>query len=85
MNFVEQYLAEARPVIERRDSKTIGRPRHRWRDVEAGRRAGCVAILIDHRYAESGPNGCAPDHIARSLVEAAAWILTRAGAREGAA
>ena len=53
--------------------------------MEAGRRAGCVAILIDHRYIESEPNGCAPDHTARSVAEGGAWILTRAGAGKGAA
>jgi len=47
----------------------------RWRDVEAGRAAGCVTILIDYGYAEkqAGP----PDKKAGSLVEAAEWILSR--------
>jgi D-glycero-D-manno-heptose 1,7-bisphosphate phosphatase len=47
----------------------------RWRDVEAGRAAGCVTILIDYGYAErqAGP----PDKKTRSLMEAAEWILSR--------
>lgn len=47
----------------------------RWRDVEAGRRAGCRAtILVDYGYDEplAGP----PDHTVGSLAEAAEWILS---------
>ncbi len=48
----------------------------RWRDIEAGRAAGCGAtILIDHEYDERIPNE--PDVRVASLTEAAAWILTR--------
>ena len=45
----------------------------RWRDVEAGRRAGCRTVFIDYGYAERQPD--APDASARSLAEAAEWIL----------
>ncbi|MEM4216722.1 MAG: HAD family hydrolase [Candidatus Methanomethylicaceae archaeon] len=45
----------------------------RWRDIEAGRRAGCRTIFIDRDYAEKKPD--CPDHRVTSLVEAAAWIL----------
>ena len=46
----------------------------RWRDIEAGRRAGCRAtILVDYRYAETSAEH--PDHTVRSLAEAAEWIL----------
>lgn len=46
----------------------------RWRDVEAGRRAGVRAtVLIDHGYAES--LRCEPDFRTRSLNDAATWIL----------
>jgi transaldolase len=46
----------------------------RWRDVEAGRRAGVGAsILIDREYAE--PPGADPDVRVRSLTEAVDWIL----------
>ena len=51
----------------------------RWRDVEAGRRAGCATILIDYGYAE--PAGSPPDARVRSLPEAVDWILSRSQAR----
>lgn len=50
----------------------------RWRDIEAGRAAGCRTIFIDYHYTERRPH--APDVTVRSLVEAADWIL-----REGKA
>jgi D-glycero-D-manno-heptose 1,7-bisphosphate phosphatase len=46
----------------------------RWRDVEAGRAAGCRAtILIDYGYDEPIPNQ--PDVRVASLTEATDWIL----------
>jgi D-glycero-D-manno-heptose 1,7-bisphosphate phosphatase len=46
----------------------------RWRDIEAGRRAGCrAAVLIDYGYDEDHP--VAPDARLPSLSEAADWIL----------
>jgi len=48
----------------------------RWRDVEAGRAAGCgVTILVDHGYDEALPNE--PDARVASLAEAADWLLGR--------
>jgi D-glycero-D-manno-heptose 1,7-bisphosphate phosphatase len=47
----------------------------RWRDVEAGRRAGCTTIFIDWGYQEQRPEH--PDVTVRSLPEAADWILAR--------
>jgi D-glycero-D-manno-heptose 1,7-bisphosphate phosphatase len=47
----------------------------RWRDVEAGRRAGCTTIFIDWGYDERRPEH--PDAVVRSLPEAADWILSR--------
>jgi D-glycero-D-manno-heptose 1,7-bisphosphate phosphatase len=47
----------------------------RWRDVEAGRHAGCTTIFIDRRYSEPAPAN--PDVVVRSLPEAANWILSR--------
>ena len=47
----------------------------RWKDIEAGRRAGCTTILIDYGYAE--PQQSVPDHRVRSLVEAAGWIVNQ--------
>jgi D-glycero-D-manno-heptose 1,7-bisphosphate phosphatase len=46
----------------------------RWRDVEAGRRAGCRTIFVDRDYAERPPEGA--DASVRSLSEAADWILS---------
>lgn len=46
----------------------------RWRDIEAGRAAGCRAtILIDYEYDEPLPHE--PTVRVRSLAEAADWIL----------
>jgi D-glycero-D-manno-heptose 1,7-bisphosphate phosphatase len=49
----------------------------RWRDVEAGRRAGCKTIWIDLGYDEKKPAE-PPDLRASSLIEATEWILTLA-------
>jgi D-glycero-D-manno-heptose 1,7-bisphosphate phosphatase len=45
----------------------------RWRDIEAGKRAGCVTVLIDYQYAE--PLRTEPHVRVRSLQEAVDWIL----------
>ena len=50
----------------------------RWRDVEAGRRAGCRAtILVDYDYDEALLHE--PDVRVNSLSEAVDWILGRWG------
>jgi D-glycero-D-manno-heptose 1,7-bisphosphate phosphatase len=47
----------------------------RWRDVEAGRRAGCrAAVLIDYDYAGEELTA-EPDVRFRSLAESVDWIL----------
>jgi D-glycero-D-manno-heptose 1,7-bisphosphate phosphatase len=46
----------------------------RWRDIDAGRRAGCKTIFIDYRYAERQPDPPA-DHTVADLWEAAQWIV----------
>ena len=46
----------------------------RWRDVEAGRQAGCATVFIDNAYSELKPER--PDAVVRSLAEAADWILS---------
>lgn len=51
----------------------------RWRDVEAGRRAGCTTIFIDWGYDERRPEN--PDVIVQSLPEAVDWILSRVGSK----
>jgi D-glycero-D-manno-heptose 1,7-bisphosphate phosphatase len=47
----------------------------RWRDIEAGRRAGCATVFVDHGYAEQKP--AQPDAVVASLQEATDWILSR--------
>jgi len=49
----------------------------RWKDVEAGRRAGCRTVFIDYRYDEPVPNPAA-DATVRSVREAAKWIVQNA-------
>jgi len=48
----------------------------RWRDVGAGKAAGCFTIFIDHAYAESLRD--TPDAICADLLEAASIILRHA-------
>lgn len=56
-------------------SITVG---DRWRDVEAGRRAGTATVFVDHGYDERRPER--PDHIVASLADAVDLILlTHAG------
>jgi D-glycero-D-manno-heptose 1,7-bisphosphate phosphatase len=45
----------------------------RWRDTEAGQRAGCKTIFIDYGYSEKQPD--AVDYRVTSLQEAAQIIL----------
>jgi D-glycero-D-manno-heptose 1,7-bisphosphate phosphatase len=47
----------------------------RWRDVEAGRRAGCRTVFIDRGYTERKPDPSA-DHTAADLPSAVEWILS---------
>jgi len=47
----------------------------RWRDVEAGRAAGCHSILVLRPWSEQWR--CSPEFTAGSLTEACAWILDR--------
>jgi D-glycero-D-manno-heptose 1,7-bisphosphate phosphatase len=54
----------------------------RWRDVEAGRRAGCRTVLLDCGYAERKAKS-PPDCTIRSLSEAAAWILQQSKGVKG--
>jgi D-glycero-D-manno-heptose 1,7-bisphosphate phosphatase len=46
----------------------------RWRDIEAGRQAGCKTLLIDYHYSEELKSE--PDNKCSSLLEAAHWILS---------
>jgi D-glycero-D-manno-heptose 1,7-bisphosphate phosphatase len=56
----------------------------RWRDVEAGRRAGCRTVFIDRQYSERSPENA--DLVTRSLADAVSWIESasyRRGRRNG--
>jgi D-glycero-D-manno-heptose 1,7-bisphosphate phosphatase len=61
--------------IDLQSSYVVG---DRWRDVEAGHRAGCRAIFVDHGYRERQPDQ--PFLRVHSLTEAANWILRTAQA-----
>lgn len=47
----------------------------RWKDIEAGRLAGCTTILIEYGYAESQRS--VPDCRVHQLAEAVAWIINQ--------
>ena len=47
----------------------------RWRDVEAGRNAGCKTVWIDRGYAKDKVPSPPADYTAHSLKEATDWIL----------
>lgn len=49
----------------------------RWSDIEAGRRAGCATVWVDHGYDEPRPQD--HDLTVSGLVEAVPWILARCG------
>ena len=55
----------------------------RWRDVTAGKAAGCFTYFIDYRYQEQRPNG--PDAVVESLEEAGRLILQENPIRGGVA
>jgi D-glycero-D-manno-heptose 1,7-bisphosphate phosphatase len=52
----------------------------RWRDIEAGRRAGCRTILVGSGYGEDFTSK--PDVTASSLHAGAQWILRTANGQE---
>jgi D-glycero-D-manno-heptose 1,7-bisphosphate phosphatase len=52
----------------------------RWRDVEAGQRAGCTPFFIDYGYSEREPEP--PFLRVRSLAEAAEQIVTKSDRRD---
>ena len=62
--------AAARHGIDLAGSYMVG---DRWRDMEAGQRAGCRTIFVDYGYAERQPESI--HHRVRSLEEAARIIL----------
>ncbi len=46
----------------------------RWRDVEAGQRAGCKTIWLNYNYSEQ-PSSKPADFVTKSLTEATDWII----------
>lgn len=68
--------AAARYGVDLAASYMVG---DRWRDVEAGRRAGCRVLWIDWGYDENRPE-VGPEEIVISLAEAAERILAAEGA-----
>ena len=47
----------------------------RWRDIDAGKAAGCRTVWIDRGYDEKQPTGY--DKRAHNLLDAAQWIITQ--------
>jgi D-glycero-D-manno-heptose 1,7-bisphosphate phosphatase len=66
------YAAAVERDIQLAGSYLVG---DRWRDIEAGQRAGCTTILVDAGHSE--PTSIEPDVRLRDLAQAAAWILSR--------
>ena len=64
--------------VDLADSFMVG---DRWRDIEAGRRAGCRTILIGDGYGETFP--CAPTINLASLPGAVSWIIQQSRLERG--
>lgn len=54
----------------------------RWKDIEAGARAGCRTVFVAAGYDERRPD--TQDLTVRCLTEALPWILTMTGVGDGA-
>lgn len=64
--------AAARWGVDLGSSVVVG---DRWRDIEAGRAAGCATVLVDRHYDERPAVGA--DLVVSSLREAVPWIVAR--------
>jgi D-glycero-D-manno-heptose 1,7-bisphosphate phosphatase len=64
------------PPVDLSASVMVG---DRWRDIDAGRRAGCATVLVGDHYLE--PLLHEPDVRFPTLADAIDWILTRRHAR----
>jgi D-glycero-D-manno-heptose 1,7-bisphosphate phosphatase len=53
----------------------------RWRDIEAGRGAGCRTVLLARDYDERRSPGA--DLVVRTLLEAVPWILAQPSGQRG--
>ena len=53
----------------------------RWRDIEAGRRAGVTTVWLRRDYHEPPPD--TPDHVVDHLVDVVPLVVTSATAGEG--
>ena len=62
--------AAAKHGIDLKASYFVG---DRWKDVHAGKAAGCRTIFVDYGYVQDRP--AEPDRGVASLTEAAAFIL----------
>ncbi len=70
--------AAARHGVDLLASYMVG---DRWRDIEAGARAGCHTVLVDYGYDEKRSQ-FPPDSTAEGLSSAVDWILAREGSKE---
>jgi D-glycero-D-manno-heptose 1,7-bisphosphate phosphatase len=71
-------LAAERYGIDLRTSVMVG---DRWKDIEAGRRAGCATVLLGSGWGQPA-HGVVPDFTAASIAEAVDWIVRRAAAAD---
>ncbi len=62
--------AAKRRGVSLRQSYVVG---DRWKDVEAGKRAGCKTVFIDYQYREELKS--IPDVCVKNVFEAVKWIL----------
>ena len=67
--------AQERYGVSLADSFLVG---DRWRDIDAGRAAGCRTVHLDQNWRERGPSA-PPDARVASLEEAVDWIIRQSG------